>query len=85
VSFEIGFEGRVSVERSEMRRKRIPDRGTSMPKTTRCESSVDTRYSKKIERGIIIKNGRNTMTKMRILIINTHIGFTININTKSQL
>ena len=40
VSFEIGFEGRVSVNRFKMRRKGIPNRGASMPKTTRCESKV---------------------------------------------
>ena len=51
VSFEIGFEGSVSVNRSKMRWEGIPNRGASMPKTTRCESDVDTRYGEKIEGG----------------------------------
>ena len=51
VSFEIGFESRVSDNRSKMRRKGIPNGGASMPKTTRCESDVDTRYGEKIEGG----------------------------------
>ena len=49
VSFEVGFEGRVSVNRSEMRWEGIPNRGASMPKTTGCEIDVDTRYGEKIE------------------------------------
>ena len=49
MSFEIGFEGRVSFNRSKMRWKGIPNRGASMQKTTRCESDVDTRYGEKIE------------------------------------
>ena len=51
VSFEIRFEGSVSVNRSKMGKKEIPNRGASMPKTTRCESNVDTRYGEKIEGG----------------------------------
>ena len=51
VSFEMGFEGSVSVNRSKMMRKGIPKRGASMPKTTRCESDVDTRYREKMEGG----------------------------------
>ena len=49
MSFEIGFEGSVSVDRSYMRREGIPDRGASMPKTMRCESNVNTRLGEKIE------------------------------------
>ena len=41
--FEIGFEGSVSVDKSKMGREGIPNRGASMPKTTRGESNVDTR------------------------------------------
>jgi len=37
VSFEIGFEGGVGVDRSKMRREGVPNRGASMPKTTRGE------------------------------------------------
>ena len=51
MSFEIGFEGCVSVNGSKMRRKRIPNGGSSMPETTRCESYFDTRYGEKIEGG----------------------------------
>ena len=51
VSFEIGFEGSVSVNRSKMRGKRVPNRGTSMPKTTRSKSNVDTKLGEKIEGG----------------------------------
>ena len=51
VSFEIGFEGSVSANRSKMRWKGIPNRGASIPKTTRCESDVDTRHGEKIEGG----------------------------------
>ena len=50
-SFEIGFEGSVSVNRFKMRWEGIPNRGASMPKTTRCESDVDMRYGEKIEGG----------------------------------
>ena len=51
MSFEIGFEASVSVSISKMRWKGIPIRGANMPKTTRCESDVDTRYGEKIEGG----------------------------------
>jgi len=40
VSFEIGFEGGVGVDRSKMRREGVPN---SMPKTTRGESNLGTR------------------------------------------
>jgi len=33
VSFEIGFEGGVGVDRSKMRMEGVPNRGASMPKT----------------------------------------------------
>jgi len=49
VSFEIGFEDGVGVDKSKMRREGVPNRGASMPKTTRGESSLDTRLGKKIE------------------------------------
>jgi len=48
VSFEIGFEG---VDRSKMRREGVPNRGASMPKTTRGESNLGTRLGEKIEGG----------------------------------
>jgi len=50
VSFEIGFEGVVGVDRSKMRRERVPNRGASgMPKTTRGESNLGTKLGEKIE------------------------------------
>jgi len=48
VSFEIGFEGGVGVDRSKMRREGVPNSGASMPKTTRGESNLDTRLGEKI-------------------------------------
>ena len=51
VSFEIRFEGSVSVDRSKMRREGVPNRGTCVPKTTRSKSNVDTRSEEKIEGG----------------------------------
>jgi hypothetical protein len=51
VSFEIGFEGGVSVDRSKMRRDGVPNRGASMPKTTRGESNFDTRLGEKVKKG----------------------------------
>jgi len=51
VSFEIGFEGGVGVDRSKMRREGVPNRGASMPKTTRGESNRGTRLGEKIEGG----------------------------------
>ena len=51
VSFEIGFEGSVSVDISEMRSERVPSRGNSMPKITRSKSDVDARLGEKIEGG----------------------------------
>jgi len=49
MSFEIGFEGGVGVDRSKMRRKGVPNRGDSMPKTTRGVSNLDARLEEKIE------------------------------------
>jgi len=43
VSFEIGFEGGVGVDRSKIRREGIQNRGASMPKITRGENNLDTR------------------------------------------
>jgi len=40
VSFEIGFEGGVGVDRFKMRRERVPNRATSMPKTMKGESNL---------------------------------------------
>jgi len=37
VSFYIIFEGALGVDRSKMRREGVPNRGASMPKTTRRE------------------------------------------------
>ena len=51
MSFEIRFEGSVSVDRSKMRREIIPNRAASKQKTTRCESNVDTRLGEKIQGG----------------------------------
>jgi len=51
VSFDIGFEGGVGVDRSKMRREGVPNRGASMPKTTRGESNLDTKLGEKIEEG----------------------------------
>jgi len=50
VSFEIGFES-VGVDRSKMRREGVPNRGASMPKTTRGESNLGTRLGEEIEGG----------------------------------
>ena len=50
-SSEIGFEGSVSVDRSKMRREGVPNRGTSVPKTTRSKSNVGTRLGEKVEGG----------------------------------
>jgi len=51
VSFEIGFEGGVGVDRSMMKREGVPNKGASMPKTTRGESNLGTRLGEKIEGG----------------------------------
>jgi len=51
VSFEIGFEGGVGVDKSKMRREGVPNRGASMPKTTKGESNLRTRLGEKIEGG----------------------------------
>jgi len=51
VSFEIGFEGGVGVDRSKMRREGVAIRGASMPKTTKGESNLDTRLGEEIEGG----------------------------------
>jgi len=51
VSFEIGFEGGLGVDRSKMRREEIANRGASMPKTTRGESNLGTRLGEKIDGG----------------------------------
>jgi len=50
VSFEIGFEGGVGVDRSKTRREGVQNRGASMPKTTRGESNLGTRLG--VERGL---------------------------------
>jgi len=51
VSFEIGFEGGVGVDRSKMRREGVPNRGASRLKTTRGKSKFGTRLGEKIEGG----------------------------------
>jgi len=51
VGFEIGFEGGVGVDRSKMRKEGVPNRGASMPKTSRGESSLGTRLREKIKGG----------------------------------
>jgi len=50
-SLEIVFEGGVGVDRSKMRREEVPNRGASMPKTTRGESNLDMRLGEEIEGG----------------------------------
>jgi len=45
------FEAGVGVDRSKMRREGVPNRGASMPKTTRGESNLGTRLGEKIDRG----------------------------------
>jgi len=51
VSFEIGFEGGLGVDKSKMRREGVPNRGASMPKTTRGKSNLGTRLGEIIEGG----------------------------------
>jgi len=52
VSFEIGFQGSVGVDRSKMRREGVPNRGAIiMPKCTRGESNLGTRLGEKIAGG----------------------------------
>jgi len=51
VSFEIGVEGGICVDRSKMRREGVPNRGASMPKITRGERDLGTRLGEKIEGG----------------------------------
>jgi len=51
VSFEIGFEGGLDVDRSKMRTEGVPNRGASMPKTTRGETNLGTRLGENIKRG----------------------------------
>jgi len=51
VSFEFRSEGSVRVNRSQVRRVEIPKRRTSMPKTTRGKSNVDTRLAEEIVGG----------------------------------
>ena len=51
MNFEVGFEGSVIVNRSEMWREGVPNQGTSMPKTARVKGSVDTGLIEKIEGG----------------------------------
>ena len=48
MSFEIGFEGSVSADRSKMKREGIPSRRANMLKTTRCESNIDTRWERRL-------------------------------------
>jgi len=51
VSFQIGFESGVGVDRSKKRREGVPKGGASMPKTTIGESSLGTWLGEKIEGG----------------------------------
>ena len=51
MSFEIGFEGSVSVDRSTMRREGVPNGGTRMPETTRGESNFTTRLGEEVKGG----------------------------------
>ena len=51
MSFEVGFEGSVRVNRSEMWREGVPNQGKSMPKTARRKGNVDTGLIEKIEGG----------------------------------
>jgi len=47
----LDFEGGVGVDRSKMRREGVPNRGASMPITTRGERNLGTRLGEKIEGG----------------------------------
>jgi len=38
----------IGVERSEMRREGVPNREASMPKTTRGESNLGTRWERRL-------------------------------------
>jgi len=51
VSFGIGFEGSVGVDRSKMTMEGVPNAGASRPKITRGESNLGTRLGEKIEGG----------------------------------
>jgi len=51
VSFEIGVEGDLGVDRSKMRREGVPNRGASMLKTTRGETNLGAKLGEKIEGG----------------------------------
>jgi len=54
VSFEIGFEGGVGVDRSKIRREGVPNREASMSKTMpRGESNLGMRLGEKIEEGVV--------------------------------
>jgi len=48
VSFQIGFEDSVIVDRSEMTREIIPMRRASISKSTRGKTDVDTRLREEI-------------------------------------
>jgi len=50
---QIEFEGGVGVDKSKMRTEGVPNRGASMPKTTRSESNLGTRLGEKIEGGVL--------------------------------
>jgi len=62
VSFYIGFEDSVIVDRSEMMREGNPKGRASMSKTTRGKSKVDKRLGEEIE------EGRANLTRWRIRI-----------------
>jgi len=49
VSFEIGFDDSVRLDRSEMMGEGIPKRRMMLLETTRDKSNVDTRLGEKIE------------------------------------
>jgi len=51
VSFYIGFQDSVRVNRSKMMMERITKRSASMSKTSKGKSNVDMRWVEKIEGG----------------------------------
>jgi len=44
----IEFQGSVGVDRSKMRREGVPNRGASMPKTTRGESNLTRGWERRL-------------------------------------
>jgi len=82
MSFEIGFERSVGVDRSKMRREGVPNRGASMPKTTTGESSLGTRLG---EKGTNNSTG-NGLGSFRIKIrVNVAKGTDVKVGRKAEV